>query len=117
MIYNGADRREWPRVDVRLPIRFREVGEFGSSPIDSETQDVSEGGIKFNSGKFLPKNSKLVLNMNLTDVNGMKATVKVVWSARDSHTSMYETGVEFDNIPSEARGQLSHFVRGNLNNL
>ena len=114
MIYNGAERRQWSRVDIRLPIKFREVGEFISSPIDSETQDVSEGGVKFNSEKFLPKDSKLVISLNLTDVSGVKATVKVVWSTRDSHTNMYETGVEFDNIPSEAKVQLSHLVRKNL---
>ena len=115
MIYNGAERRRWPRVDVHLPIRFREVGEFSSSPIDAETQDVSEGGIKFSSDKFLPKNSKLVVNLNLNDVSSMKATVKIVWSARDAHTNMYETGVEFDNVPAEAKVELSHLVRKNLN--
>ena len=115
MIYDGIERRQWSRVDMNVPLKFREVGEFSRSPLDSETRDISEGGIRFATDKFLPKDSKLVVNMDLNDIPVVKATVKVVWSVRDSHTNMYEIGVEFDTIPSEARVQLSNIVRKNLN--
>lgn len=115
MDYSGAERRRWPRVNLNLPIRFREVGEFSHSPLDSETKDISEGGARFQTDKFLPKDSRLVISIDLTDEPGVKATVKVVWSVRDPHTNMYEIGVEFDTIPSEAKVELSNMVRKNLN--
>jgi len=115
LIFGEVDRRQWARVDMHAPLKFREVGEFNRSPIDSETRDISEGGIRFATDRFLPKDSKLVVNIDLSDIPSVKATVKVVWSVRDSHTNMYEIGVEFDTIPSETRVQLSNMVRKNLN--
>lgn len=114
MVYDGIERRRWPRVVVQLPIRYREVGEFNHLPLDSETKDISEGGVRFVAGKFLPKECKLVVSLNLSHMVGVKATVKVVWTARDSHTNMYEVGAQFENISSEAKVQIGNLVRRNL---
>jgi len=115
LIYDGMERRQWNRVDMNVPFKFREVGEFNRFPLDSETRDISEGGIRFATDKFLPKDSKLVVSIDFNDAPAVKATVKVAWSVRESHTNMYEIGVEFDTIPSESRVQLSNIVRKNLN--
>ncbi len=113
MYYDGMERRRWPRVNLALPMRYRGVGEFGQLPMDSEVKDISEGGIRFACDRFLPKDSKLVVNLNLIDISNIKATVKVVWATRDSHTNRYEVGVEFDNIPAESKCQISSLVRKN----
>jgi c-di-GMP-binding flagellar brake protein YcgR len=115
LIYDGIDRRQWARVDMHAPLKFREVGEFNRSPLDSETRDISEGGVRFATDRFIPKDSKLVVNIDLNNMPSVKATAKVVWSTRDSHTNMYEVGIEFETINSETRVQLSNIVRKNLN--
>lgn len=113
MVYDGIERRRWPRVQVELPIKYREIGVFNHLPSDSETRDISEGGIRFFSDKFLPKESKLVVSLNLQDIVGVKATIKVVWTSRDARTNMYQVGAQFDNIPSEARVQIANLVKRN----
>ena len=115
MNYEGIERRRWPRVQVQLPLRYREVGEFGQLPMDSETKDISVGGVRFTADKFLPKESRLVVSLNLENLSGVKATIKVVWTSRDTRTNMYEIGAQFDNVPSEAKNEIASLVRRNLN--
>jgi c-di-GMP-binding flagellar brake protein YcgR len=114
MAYNGIERRRWPRVKLNLPLKYRGVGEFNHLPMDSETRDISEGGIRFTSERFIPKDSKLVVNLNLSDLGGVKATVRIVWAARDPHTNRYEVGAEFDTLPPEAKVQIANLVRRHL---
>ncbi len=115
MSYEGIERRRWPRVKVNLPLKYRGVGEFNHLPADSETKDISEGGLRFTTERFLPKNARFVVNLNLEDIPGVKAVVRIVWAARDPHTNRYEVGAEFDNIPREAKVHISNMVRKHLN--
>lgn len=108
------ERRKWPRAEVSLPIRYRGVGEFNHLPLDSETKDISEGGLKFTADKFLPKDSRLIVNLNLEEFTGVKAAVRVVWVTQDSHTHLYQIGAQFDNIPLEAKSNIATLVRKKL---
>jgi c-di-GMP-binding flagellar brake protein YcgR len=115
MKYQGMERRRWPRAKVKIPVSYRGIGNFNHLPLESETQDLSEGGVKFSTERFLPRNSKFVIGFNLApEREGIKATIKVIWTNREPTTNRYIVGAEFDNITLEARHELANLVRKNL---
>lgn len=113
--YNGVERRRWPRAKVRIPLSFRGIGNFNHLPMESETEDLSEGGLRFSAQRFLPRNGKFVVGLKTgSEGEGIKATIKVVWTNRDPATSRYTIGAEFENISLDARHELANLVRKNL---
>lgn len=123
-------RRQYFRLDTNIDIQyklftqedeayFRRTGELSDEMIQRPfsagvSVDISGGGVKFISGEIMPKETKLLLMLNLPfdgEIKKCEAVSRVVFTGtvkgrRDS----YENRVEFVKIKEEDREQLIKFI-------
>jgi len=79
----------------------------------SQTRDISENGIGLISQKFIPKNSKLILEIALAPATEpLMALGKVKWVEKVGYSDSYRLGMEFEDLSPGTRSRLSRYFRG-----
>lgn len=102
------ERRKAFRVRSDLPLRYDSVAE--SKHGNTITQDISEGGLRMLLDEFIPKFSKVNLRVNLHPDNLIELNGEVKWVQQIAYSSGYQAGIEFKDIPTDARRSISEYV-------
>jgi len=90
------ENRRYARAGRSLQLRYRDFKNAGAVPLGSLTTDVSEGGVAFDSDKFLRLESRFVMEVSLPEVSGtVKAISKVAWIKRLAGANGYRVGINF----------------------
>ena len=99
--------RRFNRVDLHAPMRFqvRGVPDFDNAVSDN----ISEGGVAFNSLKFIPPQTPLMLEVNLLS-RIIHPIGRVRWCQPLPHSDRSRLGVEFTEFNSLERGFLREYV-------
>jgi PilZ domain. len=108
------DRRAYVRFQLRTVVTYRLESE-PSVDRSCESLDVSSSGLKLYMKEKLEKGTRLQVLFNLPEPWGnvfAKCTV-VAWS-RQEDKNMFETGVEFIEIGTDARDKISSYIRKSL---
>ncbi len=92
--------RMYPRVPVALPIEI----EAGKSVMMCETVNLSAGGLLIACRRSLPGTAAFKVRINLPTGDSIHAPVQVV------HQASRNMGVQFVELPSDARATLSAFA-------
>ena len=108
------ERRRYIRIPEKLQIFYEVVpseqrGEY-------ITRDISQAGISFLVHDFIPRDSCLKIKLTFRTSFTFEALSRLVWIREKSYTGEYEVGVEFINMPQEAKMYLidcikTHIVR------
>lgn len=79
------------------------------------TKDISQGGIRFLTQEFIPKDSRLKINLTLNKtLFNFEAVVRFVWISQLRRSEIYEIGVEFIDIPPKALEYLISYIKASL---
>jgi|TARA_B100000315_G_C14410802_1_gene510885 c-di-GMP-binding flagellar brake protein YcgR len=98
------ERRKTPRTSVSFPVECNILPE--RSYFYTVTKDLSVGGVRIISNKFISKDNVLKLNINFIDkVISMKA--KVSWCNENRASDRYLAGLEFLEIGKEPQRYIS----------
>jgi len=104
-----TEKRRFPRHPVSSPIRYSQAKSRSKSFSGSITVDISEGGICFLAGLFMPRGSVVQFTIPVSDqvfcVEG-----KTTYSAFIDNISFYRTGVEFQNPQALFKAKLAEQV-------
>jgi hypothetical protein len=96
MTTKSPERRDGPRIDLRLRVRY----EAGDAAGEAEASDVSPKGLRLESDKPVDKGTVLKLHVDAGEVEELEATGHVTWCRpRPSPTgkTMYDLGVAFES--------------------
>ena len=104
-------RREEPRVEVDVEVRYRTAQEF----VSAYSQNISGGGISIRTAQPLPLNRGVHLRFTLPgiphhfDVSGI-----VVWSNPGSDKSALPSGmgIKLVDLDAQSKQLIADFVRG-----
>ena len=104
------DRREEPRADVEVEVRYRTAQEF----LSAYSRNISGGGIFVRTAQPLPLNQGIRLRFTLPgishqfDVSGI-----VVWSNPGSNNGSLPTGmgIKLVDLDPQSRDLLAAFVK------
>ncbi len=101
------NKRENPRYDCRVPL----MDERRETLSSSYTTDISRTGVGFVSTRFIPVNSKLMVEIALTrEENPMLVQGRVQWVEKIPHSSNFRIGMNFSDISSDAQSRIAeHF--------
>jgi hypothetical protein len=92
----SSERRDGPRIDLRLRVRYEAAGAAG----EAEASDVSPKGLRLESDKPVEKGTQLKLNVDAGEVEELEAVGYVTWCR--PHTTptgktVYDVGVSFES--------------------
>ncbi len=103
------DRRKYPRVNVTIFIKLKNESDLDIK--ESETIDISEGGIcikskvKYSIGNIVIL--QLFLGNKLVDIEG-----KVIW-INNSKEDNYDIGIEYKEAKKEDLEEIKKYIEDN----
>lgn len=114
MIEKTVDNRRHQRVITHIPVKYRKLrdpeGEMSQATI---TKNLSEGGVRFNSGEFISRACRLVVELDMPMFTKLvKAISKVAWIKKSSTNDNFEVGNQFLEISKEDKSLVSEYVKG-----
>ena len=91
-----SEKRKHPRIDIRIPLRYKELR--ATSPVSKGalTKNLSAGGVRFHSDKFISLSCRMILEINLPFISKpLRAISKVAWIKKLPAGDDYEIGNQF----------------------
>ena len=85
-------------------------------PVLAETyvRDISEGGIRFRSDRFIPVQNRLYFHLNIPRQRPIIIKTKPAWITELPVVNQYEIGAHFIEPSEEDRAQIRRLVRTSL---
>jgi len=99
--------RFFPRIDSQVQFRYQLRGQpdFESAV----SSDISCGGLRFSSDRFIPTSTPVVLEINLLN-RVLKPVGRVAWSSPLPHSYRNQMGIQFMEFDVLERKYLEDFV-------
>lgn len=114
MVWNGIDRRRFPRANYKCLVTVRKKG--GVQTFTTQTENIAVGGICV----ILPEKLDIFSHVDLviTLLNGMpplKCGGSIVWTVKSQDpkrvkANCYDTGIEFSDITDEQNQRINKIV-------
>lgn len=106
------EKRKEPRIDVNIPLRYKELHGTADVTRGTLTRNLSAGGVKFSAASFVPLSCPLVVEVNLPRTSKpIRIVSKVVWIKKLPAGEDYEIGGKFLNIASTDREAIANYVQ------
>ncbi|MDD5756550.1 MAG: PilZ domain-containing protein [bacterium] len=106
------ERRKFVRLDTSVKIRYK-VLQPTDNKNDSNTQNLSAGGVKIEVKEPVKPNTVLWMEIALpNEANPLQAKGEVVWQEKisTSENSHYEMGIKFLEMDLNDRSRLSKYL-------
>ena len=108
---NFDEKRRFPRLDGRFPLKYRDLRKSDEESRGSISKNLSEGGVRFRSDRFISLACRLVVELNLpTLAKPIKAISKVAWIRKLPAGDDYEIGNQFLEITREDKNTIQNFI-------
>ena len=107
MVLIPQDKRRFPRMKIRVPLRCQVRGaqEFNNVLTDN----ISSGGLGFVHDSFIAPSTNLMLEVNVL-LSVLNPIGRVAWASPLPHSDKYMLGVEFVEIDREQKKCLDDFL-------
>ncbi len=107
------EQRRSPRMKTRIPIRYKELRDGAESvAVGSLTCDVSAGGLRFTTNKFISTTCRLLLELDIPNqIKPIQAVSNVAWVQRTNVGEHYEVGNEFMEITAKDKELIAKFLK------
>jgi len=97
------NKRENTRYDCRVPL----MDERKENLASSYTTDISRTGVGFVSTRFLPINSKLVVELSLArEGSPVLVQGRVKWVEKIPHSPNFRIGMNFSDISTDVQSRI-----------
>ena len=106
------ERRRFARVPFGAPVRAEQIPQ----PVPNRcchllSEDLSEGGLRLSSPDFFPVEQRVLLDVDTATMDDpIRVLGKVVWVEQVPYADQWRVGVEFSDVPTEARSRLRRIV-------
>ena len=103
----NEEKRQFQRIDLHAAMRYQIRG---TPDFDNAISDnVSEGGLAFNSLRFIPPSTPIMLELSLLS-RILHPICRVSWCQPLPHSDRNRLGLEFVEFDSSERKHLSDFI-------
>jgi len=111
ILTNSKENRFFPRVDFHSQLRYQLRGKQDFDNV--LCNDISCGGVRFTSNRFIPTSTLVMLEINVLN-RVLRPIGKVAWSTPLAHSDRNQMGVEFMEFNNLERNYLKDFVNMQL---
>ena len=104
-------QRRFDRTRCEIDSSFKNL-DIAAQPLPSETvvQDISEGGIRFRAGHFVPVHNKLLFKIQIPKRKVIEAVAQPAWIREIPSTNQYDIGAKFLSLSDEDREIIRQFT-------
>ena len=112
---SGMEKRRYIRVPSHFPLKYYSVEDPAaeSSPFESMSDNISVGGVMFFAQTKFRINEMLRIEFRISHIH-MSIFGRVVWIDEIEKDTLYNTGVEFQNLSQQQKDDLGTFVKDSL---
>ena len=90
-----TEKRKFKRLESRFPLKYKDLRQTGMEFRGTVSKNVSEGGVRFRSDRFISLACRLVVELNLPDQQEpIKVVSKIAWIRKLPAGDDYEVGNE-----------------------
>ena len=108
---DGGDRRRFPRLQAGLPVEIRPLIQPLQWLEGSLSRDLSTGGLRVTMGRFLPRNSQVVMQFAPPGTGRkLRAVGRVSWVRERPFGDFHDCGLEFVEISADDREAIAGLV-------
>ena len=109
------EKRRFRRIEGRFPLKYKDLRKTDEESRGSVSKNLSAGGVRFRSDRFISLACRLVVELNLpTLAKPIKAVSKVAWIKKLPVGDDYEIGNQFLEIARQDKNIIQDFVKGQL---
>jgi c-di-GMP-binding flagellar brake protein YcgR len=109
------EKRRFHRIESRLPLKYRDLRNAAEEFRGTISKNVSEGGIRFRSDRFISLACRLVVELDIpTLAKPIRAISKIAWIKKMPVGDDYEVGNQFLEISKEDKANIQSFVKSQL---
>lgn len=107
-----SEQRKHQRIRSRFPLKYKDMKEAGREFRGTISKNISEGGVRFRSDRFISLACRLVVELNLPELTKpVRAVSKITWIKKLPAGDDYEVGNQFLEISKEDKGFIRNFVK------
>ena len=107
-----GERRKVKRLDVSVPLHYKNLHGADKVVKGTLTRDFGEGGVKFVTDKFLSLACRMVVEVDIPSADKpIRAISKVAWIKKLASGSDYEIGNQFLDMTKEDKALISSYVK------
>ncbi len=107
MIIKPEEKRRFPRIRLRAPIRFQIRGLPQSDNAISD--DISIGGLSFTGNRFIAPSTPVILEINVLS-RILHPAGRIAWSSPLPHSDRNRSGIEFVELSPNEKGHLADYI-------
>ncbi len=117
MMWDGFDKRRFPRLNLRCEINIAAASQqSNASPIKAMTENVGAGGVAVMLSQVLERFTTCKIRLELDPaMPHIEGTGKIVWTipSTDPNTrrKSYDTGIEFTDISASDHELIRRFIQ------
>lgn len=109
------EKRKVPRIPSNFPLKYRDLNRPQTEFRGTVSKNISAGGVRFRSDRFISLACRLVVELNLPKQdNPIRAVSKITWIKKLPTGDDYEVGNQFLEITREDRSAIRDFVKEQL---
>lgn len=109
------EKRRFARVESRFPLKYRDLKETTQETKGTVSKNVSEGGVRFRSDRFISLATRLVVELNIPAADKpVRAVSKITWIKKLPVGDDYEVGNQFLEISKQDRELIRYFIKKQL---
>ncbi len=109
-----GEKRRFTRASLNAPVQYKNFRGVTEVPSMSITRNLSEGGVCFQTSKFISLACRLVVEIYIPTLpKPIKAISKVAWIRKIPSTDLYELGNHFLEITKEDKSSILKFINQN----
>ncbi|MHB8772496.1 MAG: PilZ domain-containing protein [Syntrophales bacterium] len=109
----NTEKRQFPRVTAQIPVRYRELDGADTVSTGTLTTDVSTGGLRFRTNKFLSTACRLLLQVDIpTREKPIEVVSRVAWvrEANGEGGPCYQVGSQFMEITKKDQELIAAYL-------
>ena len=108
---NISEKRKFPRLELRFPLKYKNLKRLGEEFRGTVSKNISEGGVRFRSDRFISLACRLVVELNFPTIEKpIRAVSKIAWIRKLPAGDDYEVGNQFLEITREDKNIIRKFV-------
>lgn len=108
---SNEEKRKFPRLSSRFPLKYKDLRKANEEPRGTVSKNISEGGLRFRSDRFISLACRLVVEINLPELEkSVKAVSKIAWIKKLPAGDDYEVGNQFLEISREDKKTIRNFI-------